>query len=132
MQINIKDISVKNRIRVNLGNLNQLMESIRHYGLMNPIIVTPRYELIAGQRRLEAVKRLGWQTIEARIVDNMSDADKLEMEIDENLHRRPLNPDELADGYSRLTRLRNPGFFRRLWRSITGFFKRFFKFKRRR
>ncbi|WP_319562358.1 ParB N-terminal domain-containing protein [Marispirochaeta sp.] len=132
MQINIKEISVKNRIRVNLGNLNQLMESIRRYGLMNPITVTPKYELIAGHRRLEAVKRLGMQTIEARIVDNLNEADRLEMEIDENLHRRPLNPDELSDGYTRLTKLRNPGFFRRLWRSISGFFKRLFKFKGRR
>ncbi len=127
MQVNIDDVIVKRRIRVNLGNLTQLSESLRRHGLMNPIVVTNRMELVAGHRRLEAAKRLGWQTIEARVMENLSDEARLEMEIDENLHRRPLSPDELADGYSRLSRLKNPGFFRRLWSGIVNFFKKLFR-----
>ncbi len=127
MQVMIKDVIVKRRIRVNLGNLNQLAESLRNHGQMNPIVITPKNELIAGHRRLEAAKKLGWQTIEAKIVGNISEADKIEMEIDENLQRRPLSPDELADGYSRLDRLRNPGFFRRLWLKVAAFFHKIFR-----
>lgn len=126
MLVNIDDVIVKRRIRVNLGNLTQLSESLRRHGLMNPIVVTKRMELVAGHRRLEAAKRLGWKTIEARIMENLSDEARLEMEIDENLHRRPLSPDELADGYSRLSRLKNPGFFRRLWNRVVSFFKKLF------
>jgi len=127
MEVKIDDVLVKRRIRVNLGNLTQLSESLRRHGLMNPIVVTSRMELVAGHRRLEAAKRLGWQTIEARIVENLSDEAKLEMEIDENLHRRPLSPDELADGYSRLSRIKNPGFFRRIWKALVDFFKKLFR-----
>ncbi len=130
MQVMIKDVIVKRRIRVNLGNLNQLAESLRNHGQMNPIVLTPKNELIAGHRRLEAAKKLGWQTIEAKVVGNISEADKIEMEIDENLHRRPLSPDELADGYGRLDKLRNPGFFRRLWLKIAAFFKKIFRKRR--
>ena len=131
MQVQIKDVIIKRRIRINLGNLNQLSESLRAHGLMNPVLITAKNELIAGHRRLEAAKLLGWKTIEAKVVPNISEADKLEMEIDENLHRRPLSPDELADGYSRLTRMRNPGFFRRIWNVVTAFFRKIFKKKRR-
>jgi ParB family transcriptional regulator, chromosome partitioning protein len=124
MQINVNDVVIKHRIRVNLGNLTQLMESMRRHGLMNPILITQNKELIAGNRRLESAKRLGWTTIEARIIDSLDEADKVEMEIDENLHRRSLSPDELADGYARLTRLKNPGFFRRIWQKIRDLFRR--------
>ena len=127
MQVNIDDVMVKRRIRVNLGNLAQLSESLRRHGLMNPILVTNRMELVAGHRRLEAAKRLGWLTIEARVVEALSDEARLEMEIDENLHRRPLSPDELSDGYTRLARLKNPGFFRRLWNGILKFFRKIFR-----
>jgi len=127
MQINVNDIVIKHRIRVNLGNLTQLMESMRRHGLMNPVLITQNKELIAGNRRLESAKRLGWTTIEARIIDSLDEADKVEMEIDENLHRRSLSPDELADGYARLTRLKNPGFFRRIWRKIRDLFRRIFR-----
>ena len=127
MQINVNDIVIKHRIRVNLGNLTQLMESMRRHGLMNPILITQNRELIAGNRRLESAKRLGWTTIEARIIDSLDEADKVEMEIDENLHRRSLSPDELADGYARLTRLKNPGFFSRVWQKIREIFRRIFR-----
>ena len=127
MQINVNDIVIKHRIRINLGNLTQLMESMRRHGLMNPVLITQNRELIAGNRRLESAKRLGWTTIEARIIDSLDEADKLEIEIDENLHRRSLSPDELADGYARLTRLKNPGFFRRIWQKIRDFFRRIFR-----
>ena len=126
MLINVDDVIIKRRIRVDLGNVSQLMESMRRHGLLNPIVLTQSKELIAGHRRLESAKRLGWRQIEARVIDSPNEADRVEMEIDENLHRRSLSPDELADGYARLTRLKNPGFFRRIWRRIASFIRRLF------
>ena len=126
MEIQIDKIIVKKRIRKDLGDLRSLMKSMRTVGLMNPIIVNNRMELIAGQRRLESAKQLGWQSISAIIVDKEKEADKVELEIEENLHRRNLTADELAEGYKRLDKLKNPGFFRRLFRVIANFFRRLF------
>ena len=126
MKVKIEEISIKKRVRQNLGDLNQLMVSMKHHGQMNPILLTKRLELIAGHRRLESAKRLGWTDIEAKIIDNTTETNKLEIELDENVQRRNLSPDELADGYSRLQKLRNPGFFTRLWRWIKAFFRKLF------
>lgn len=126
MQIPIEEIVIKRRIRQDLGDLSKLMESLKAYGLMNPILINSNRELIAGQRRLEASKRLGWKNIEAHIVDTSSDVNELEMEIDENLHRRNLSAVELAEGMSKLEKLRNPGFFRKIYLAIARFFRRLF------
>lgn len=123
MQIPVHEIVVKKRIRQDLGDLSKLMESIKTYGQMNPVLINGKRELIAGQRRLEAIKRLGWRNIEVHIVDPASETDELEMEIDENLHRRNLSAVELAEGLTRLEKLKNPGFFRRIYL----FFRRIFK-----
>jgi len=93
---------------------------------MNPILINSSRELIAGRRRLEAAQRLGWKSIEAHIVDSSSEVDELEMEIDENLHRRNLSAVELAEGMSRLEKKKNPGFFRRIFLAIAKFFRRLF------
>jgi ParB family chromosome partitioning protein len=124
--VRIDEIHVKKRIRKNLGELTPLMNSLKVHGLLNPIILSEKKELIAGERRLESAKRLGWKTIPAIILEDTTDLQKLELEIEENLHRRNLTRDELADGYDRIDRLRHPGFFRRLWRKIVAFFKKLF------
>lgn len=127
IQIKIDDVVVKKRIRKDLGDLTQLTESIRKHGLMNPIVVNTKNELVAGERRLESVKRLGWQTITAHVINDLSELQKIEMELDENIHRRNLSADELADAFSLLEKLRNPGFFRRIWAAIAAFFRRLFR-----
>ncbi|MFP4619181.1 MAG: ParB/RepB/Spo0J family partition protein [Spirochaetaceae bacterium] len=133
MQIPIEDVVVKKRVREDLGDLSKLMESMRTYGLLNPIVINSSHELIAGERRLESARRLGWKTIEAHIVDRDSQVDQLEMELDENIHRRNLTAMELASAYSKLEHLKNPGFFRRIFNAVTGFFRKIFSvFKRKR
>lgn len=126
MQIPVHEIVVKKRIRQDLGDLSKLMESIKTYGQMNPVLINGKRELIAGQRRLEAIKRLGWRNIEVHIVDPTSETDELEMEIDENLHRRNLSAVELAEGMTRLEKLKNPGFFRRIYLFFRKLFKKIF------
>lgn len=126
MQIRIEDIIVKKRVRRDLGDLRPLMKSLQSYGLLNPIILNRQNELIAGHRRLESAKMLGWRTIQAVILDKESELEKLELELEENLHRRNLSADELSDGYARLEQLSNPGFFTRLWEAVKRFFRRLF------
>ena len=123
MLIAIKDIKIKKRVRKDLGDLENLKDSLRTYGLLNPITLNSRYELIAGERRLTAAKELGWTNINANIVDNLSDIEQLEMEIEENNQRKEFTDEELLEGYRRLERLRNPGFFYRIYL----FFKHLFE-----
>ena len=126
MQIELDKVIIRKRVRKNLGDLSSLMESLRRHGLLNPIVINSRNELVAGHRRTEAARRLGWKTIEARIVDSDDEADLVEMEIEENTQRKNLTTDELAEAYIRLDRMRHPSFLARVWRAIATFFRRLF------
>ncbi len=126
MQLPIDDIVVRRRVRSSLGDLTPLMESLRRHGLMNPIVINSQNELIAGQRRLEAARRLGWTSVTVRVMDKMDSAELLEMELDENLHRKSLSTEELAEAHTRLERLRNPGLLKRIFRAVIRFFQRLF------
>ena len=122
MLINIEDIKIKKRVRKDLGDLEALKNSLRIYGLLNPITLNSKYELIAGERRLQAAKQLGWTNINAVILSNISDVDELEMELEENNQRKEFTDQELLEGYRRLEKLKNPGFWRRLWKLIQKLF----------
>lgn len=122
MKVKISDIKVKKRVRQELEDVNALSDSLKKYGQIEPIVLTQKYKLIAGQRRLEAAKKLGWTEIEAHILDVEDKADLLELEIEENLQRKAFNEADLLAGYNRLDRLRNPSFFMR----IINWFKRLF------
>ena len=122
MLVNIDDIKIKKRVRKDLGDLDALKNSLRTYGLLNPITITRDYELIAGERRLQAAKALGWTNINAVVMDNMNEVEQLEMEIEENNQRKEFSSEELLEGYKRLEKLRNPS----VWMKIAGLFKRFF------
>lgn len=86
------------------GELEELKESIRTGGLLQPIAVRKSasgFELVAGERRLRAVKALGWTRIPA-IVHDYDDRAMLTLALVENLQRENLNPIEEAEGYARL------------------------------
>ena len=123
MLVKIEDIKIKDRIRKDLGNLEDLKDSLRTYGLLNPITLNGKYELIAGERRLQAAIQLGWTSIQANIIENISDVDQLAMEIEETNQRKEFTDDELLEGYKRLEKLRNPGFFYKIFL----FFKKIFQ-----
>lgn len=128
MQMRINEIIVNKRVRRDLGDISDLAESIEKHGLINPIIVNQKKVLLAGERRLESVKRLGWETVPVRILDNPSKIEELEIEIEENLHRKAFNPDETMDAFRKLEKLKNPGFFRRLSQKIKLFFQKIASF----
>ena len=86
--------------------LDELMESIRQHGIIQPLIVRKvddKYELIAGERRWRASKKLGLATVPV-IEREASDRDVLEMALIENLQREDLNAIEEATGYVRLAK----------------------------
>ena len=127
MLVSIKDIKVKKRVRKDLGNLENLKDSLRRYGLLNPITLNSKYQLIAGERRLEAAKAIGWTSINANIIDNLTPLSQLEMELEENNQRKEFTDEALLEGYKRLARLRNPSPLRRLWDALVAFFVWLFK-----
>ena len=127
MQIELGKIIIRKRVRKNLGDLASLMESLRRHGLLNPVVINTKSELVAGHRRMESAKRLGWTMIEVRIVEGQDKADLIEMEIEENTQRKNLTTDELAEAYLRLDKLRHPSFFVLIWRAIIKFFRRLFR-----
>ncbi|HJU76149.1 MAG TPA: ParB/RepB/Spo0J family partition protein [Gemmatimonadaceae bacterium] len=86
------------------AELDELAASLSAHGLLQPILVRPvgdGYELIAGERRLRAASKLGWQSIPA-VVRPIEDRSLLTLALVENLQRADLNPIEEAEGYQQL------------------------------
>lgn len=84
--------------------LNELADSIRQNGLLQPILVRKDrdgYEIVAGERRYQAARRAGLQSVPVTIRD-ISDEDVLKLALIENLQRTDLNPMEAARGYQLL------------------------------
>ncbi|MDO4506048.1 MAG: ParB N-terminal domain-containing protein [Spirochaetales bacterium] len=123
MIVKIEDIKIKKRVRRDLGDLEALKDSLKQYGLMNPITLNAKYELVAGERRLEAAKSLGWERINAIVLDkNVDKLRQLEMELEENNQRKEFTDEELLEGYKRLERLRNPSILMRILTFIANLF----------
>jgi ParB family chromosome partitioning protein len=127
MQIPIQDVIVKKRIRHDLGDIPGLAESMKRYGQINPIMITQKNILIAGNRRLEAAKYLGWKTINAVVADASDKITRLEYEIEENIQRQEFNDEEIIQATRELDKLKNPGFFRKILNAIASFFKKLFR-----
>jgi ParB family chromosome partitioning protein len=92
------------RARFDEEELGTLADSIRAVGVLQPVLVRPvgdDYELIAGERRWRAARRVGLQTVPA-LVRETDDTAALEHALVENLHRANLNPIEEAAGYQQL------------------------------
>lgn len=92
------------RTRFTEENLEELTQSIRANGLVQPIIVRrkgARYELVAGERRWRASQKAGLQKIPA-VVRDVSDDKLLELALIENIQRQELNPIEEAKAYKKL------------------------------
>ena len=123
MLVKIEDIKVKKRVRRDLGDLTALKDSMHRYGLMNPITLNSNYEHVAGERRLEAAKSLGWERINANILDsNVDNIRQLEMELEENNQRKEFTDEELLEGYKRLEKLKNPPLIMRILKFIANIF----------
>ncbi|HEX7400567.1 MAG TPA: ParB/RepB/Spo0J family partition protein [candidate division Zixibacteria bacterium] len=93
------------RTKMDEEKLTELTASIREKGIIQPVVVRQsgeEFELVAGERRLTAVKRLGWEKIPVVITGKLSKEEMLELSLIENLQREDLNPIDTARGYKRL------------------------------
>ena len=126
MQVDIAKIKLKRRVRKELGDIEGLADSMSRFGQLHPLVLTRRLTLVSGRRRLEAARRLGWTSVEAIILEGRDKAQLLELELDENMYRSQLTREEIDEAITRLDRLKNPGFFRRLWNAVARFFSRLF------
>ena len=95
MLLDIVKIKVGDRIREDFGNIDKLAENIKEHGLINPITVTPQYELIAGERRLRALKKLGYKQVEVNVIAVEDAEQQLRLEISENTARKNFTPEEI-------------------------------------
>lgn len=98
----IDGIKVGERIRKDPGNLAALADSIGRLGLLHPIVVAPTDDLLAGWRRLEAVKLLGWTEVAVSVANDVTDLrDALAIEQEENTERKAFTVSE-ADAMRRV------------------------------
>jgi ParB family chromosome partitioning protein len=89
-----------NQPRQTVGDLSELVASVREKGILEPILVRPsgsRFEIIAGERRYRAAMEVGLAEMPC-VVREASDAETMEIALIENLQRKDLNPFEEADG----------------------------------
>lgn len=93
------------RLHFDEAKLAELAQSIQEHGILQPLIVTEtkpgQYELIAGERRFQAAKKIGLATVPI-LVRAADERVKLELAIIENIQRHNLNPIEEAKAYFRL------------------------------
>lgn len=93
------------RAEIELDTVTELAESIKSQGIIQPIAVRPigngQYEILAGERRLQAAKVAGLSQVPC-IVKNVPDRDAMLIALIENIQRENLNPMEEAQGLERL------------------------------
>ena len=92
------------RLRIEGAALATLVASIREHGVIQPILVTETidgYQLVAGERRVQAARLAGLERIPA-VIRQLADREQLELALVENLQREDLDPIETADAYRQL------------------------------
>jgi ParB family transcriptional regulator, chromosome partitioning protein len=135
MKLKITEIKLGDRVRVDNGDLTPLRESISKVGLVNPVIVNENYELICGFRRVAACKQLGWETVEANVVNTKdSKLSELELEYQENLGRLGLTDDEIVRYQNKKDELSRPaeysglkGVIFKIWKFLVKAWYKLFK-----
>lgn len=107
IQLNISDIvSSKNQPRkiFDATALDTLCESISKYGIIQPLIVrkiNDKYEIVSGERRYRAAKKIGMLTVPA-LIGEFSDVECMELSLVENIQNKSLNPLEEGKAYKKI------------------------------
>lgn len=96
----------RHNVRGDLGDLTELVESIRAKGVLQPLLARPHaghgLDLVCGHRRLAAARAAGLTEVPV-VVRDMSDQEALEAQLTENLQRADVHPLDEAEGYARLS-----------------------------
>ena len=85
-------------------SLNELSNSIKRYGIIQPLVLRhleDKYEIVDGERRYKAAKRIGLETVPA-IVLEINDKELAELILNENIQKQLLNPIEEANAYEQI------------------------------
>ena len=107
-KINIERVipsEIQPRKFFNDKTINELAESIKKYGILNPIIVKPengKFKIISGERRYRAAKIANLEEIPVIIKDDLNEKISFEISLIENIHREDLNPIDEAESYEKL------------------------------
>lgn len=105
----LEEIKVKDRLRERLNeeNVDRLMQSFQHVGMqIHPVTVDEHHVLVAGEHRLEAMRRLtaqgapGWESIRALVVKGASEFDRRMIELEENQARAAMSPVEIEKAWA--------------------------------
>ena len=92
----INDIIIENRQRLDLGAINEMADSLREHGLIQPVVINQQKRLIAGQRRIEGAKLLGWTEISVVFRETLSEDELHELELEENIRRKNMSWQEIV------------------------------------
>jgi hypothetical protein len=95
-------IAVGERRRQEMGDVDALAESIGRYGLLHPVVIDADGQLVAGHRRLQACQMLGWAEVEVRSLGDLSESERREIELEENLRRKDLTEYERSRNLNEL------------------------------
>lgn len=109
--VKLSEIIFEGRYREDYGDLEELKESIKDKGVIQPITLTTDLRLLAGGRRFTACTELGFATIPAIIREVADDIDVLEIELFENMHRKDFTWQErvnITAKIDELQRKKNP------------------------
>jgi ParB family chromosome partitioning protein len=98
LKVSIADIKIGSRFRKDLGDLRPLVESIKLHGLLHPVVITDKNDLICGRRRIAAYEKLGKSEIEVNLV-SLNETSLSVAEADENIVRKNFGVREIVEIY---------------------------------
>jgi len=127
--IDINRIVTRQRIREDVGDIDDLANSIREFGLLSPVLINSNYLLISGFRRLEACKKLGQTHIQAILVDIVDENLLFQMESQENLCRKSLSTSEIDKEIEMkkrfaIAKIRGKTFLGNIWNKVRNILKK--------
>jgi len=91
------------------GSIKELKQSIQEVGLICPITINQNRKLMAGRRRFQAIKELGWKEAEFNVLKSSGDLFDFKVAIEENLKRKPLTDLEVASALRDYQIMKNKG-----------------------
>lgn len=105
-KLKLKAITIKPRFRTKFIDIDKLAVSIDQLGLIQPIVLDENDVLIAGERRLKAHKLLKREEIEVRYMKDLSELEKKEIELEENIQRESFTWQEVVEAKAQLHKLK--------------------------
>ena len=106
MKILISDIIIRERQRKDLGDIDEIADSLNRIGQIHNIGVNEKNELIWGMRRLTAAKKLGWTEIEATKREGLTEEREQEIELEEDIKRKDRTWQEKCLAVAKLFRIK--------------------------